>query len=72
LPYSERLTVIDTALKKKDMLWQRAMKQGLIEYVAGCKDARLADLEYVARMLLTRGASNKMLLEHAALTLPTS
>lgn len=72
LSYKDRLTQIDTALKKKDVAWQRKIKQGLIDYIAHHAEASLVELEFVARSLLTRGASNKMLLEHAALTLPTS
>ncbi len=64
-----RLEQIETAQKKKDVAWQRSMKQGLIEYVK--THAELAsELEYCARLLLTRGASNKFLFEHAALTIP--
>lgn len=71
--YQERLASIDQAIKKKDVLWQQLVKQGLVQYIkesdniAGC----LRELEYVVRILLTRGASNKMLFEHIALTLPT-
>lgn len=67
--YAERLTAIDTAQKKKDAQWQRSIKQGLITYL-GTHTQQLKELEYAARLLLTRGASNKLLLEHVALTLP--
>lgn len=71
--YKDRLAAIDQAAKKKDLDWQREIKRGLIQFVAQAKGSstKLAELEYVARTLLTRGASNKMLLEHAALTLGT-
>lgn len=72
LSYGERIAAIESALKKKDVVWQRAMKRGLIHYVGHQRDIALRDLEYVARLLLTRGASNKMLFEHMALTLPLS
>jgi len=69
--YRERLSTIETAIKGKDLKWQRFMKQGLSYYVAKAdrKNKTLVVQEYVARTLLTRGASNKMLLEHLALTL---
>ncbi len=66
----ERIVAIEEAHKKKDVQWQRAIKNGLAEYVK-LHPKYAAELEYVVRLLLTRGASNKMLLEHAALTLPT-
>ncbi|MFT7645038.1 MAG: hypothetical protein ACI9BF_000707 [Candidatus Paceibacteria bacterium] len=71
--YKERIVSIEKATKKKDTAWQRSLKQGLIEYIniLPMTDVpSLKDLEYISRLLLTRGASNKMLLEHAALTLP--
>lgn len=68
-----RLARIERAAKQKDAVWQRAIKQGLRTYLmnGSCPPRMLADIEYVARTLLTRGAGNKMLLEQAALTLPT-
>lgn len=73
LPYKERIATIETAQKRKDTAWQRSMKDGLITYLQTEKstDALLSELEFVSRLLLTRGASNKMLLEHMALSLPT-
>lgn len=70
--YKERLAAVESAAKKKDVAWQRSIKQGLIEHTASAEMALTArvELEFVARTLLTRGASNKMLLEQAALTLP--
>ena len=71
--YKDRLASIDLAAKKQDVDWQRSIKQGLVGYVnkqtSTCLPS-LKELEYVTRLLLTRGASNKMLLEHAAITLP--
>ncbi len=71
--YKDRLEEIDKAIKKKDLEWQKKIKQGVIDYINDPKTTTksLSELEFVARLLLTRGASNKMLLEHAALTLPT-
>lgn len=69
--YKERLSEIENAIKTKNLEWQRLVKKGLIHYIATAdkKNKSLASLEYVARTLLTRGASNKMLLEHMALIL---
>jgi hypothetical protein len=69
--YKDRLAEIERAIKGKDIVWQRSIKNGLIRYLAssGKDNDKLAKLEYICRMLLTRGASNKMLLEHLALTL---
>jgi DNA polymerase III delta prime subunit len=71
--YKERVSAIETAQKKKDVTWQRKIKEGLIAYLASqtSHGANLSELEFVSRLLLTRGASNKMLLEHLALNLPT-
>lgn len=69
--YAQRLALIDQAQKNKDAVWQRSIKKGLITY-AQTHTEHLKELEYSARLLLTRGASNKFLLEHAALTIPSS
>lgn len=68
--FAERLASIDQAQKKKDAQWQRSIKAGLIEYLQTHTN-HLQELEYAARLLLTRGASNKLLLEHVALTIPS-
>jgi hypothetical protein len=72
--YSERLALIEQAVKNKDHDWQSNIKYGLVQYVIFESDDLstrvLKELEYVVRLLLTRGASNKFLLEHLALTLP--
>lgn len=69
----KRLEDIETHIKKKDVAWQRSIKVGLIEYIKSQQSDKnkTAELEFTARLLLTRGASNKMLLEQTALTLPT-
>jgi DNA polymerase III delta prime subunit len=58
-----------------DSNWITEIKNGLIFYTGENRhrlsSSQLISLEYVARHLLTRGASNKFLLEHAALVLPT-
>jgi DNA polymerase III delta prime subunit len=71
--YKERMTSIEEATKKKDHIWQAAIKRGLVNYLkseTNLSHRTLSELEYVSRLLLTRGASNKFLLEHLALTLP--
>ena len=72
--YGERMARIEQSSKQKDLVWQGAIKKGLIQYL---KDSAISlpkealfELEYVTRLLLTRGASNKFLLEHLALVLP--
>ncbi len=70
----ERFLQIEQALKQKDIAWQTEIKRGLIGYVLQ-QERRLPidtlkELDFVSRLLLTRGASNKFLLEHLALTLP--
>jgi len=70
---SMRLVAIEEAIKKEDHIWQQSIKQGLIRYLSVAKPTPYFSLlEYSARTLLTRGASNKMLLEQVALTLPIS
>ncbi len=71
---SERLAGIEYATKSKDLVWQSEIKKGLHHYLASPDSAQLSvgdlkDLEFVLRLLLTRGASNKFLLEELALTL---
>lgn len=68
--FAERLVLIDVAQKKKDAHWQREIKKGLIGYLHTHTE-HLKELEYATRLLLTRGASNKLLLEHSALTIPS-
>jgi DNA polymerase III delta prime subunit len=72
--YSERMAQIELALKQKDQLWQRSIKKGLIAYLrlesTKLPKEVLVELEYITRLLLTRGASNKFLFEHLTLVLP--
>lgn len=75
LGIAQRITLIETKLKAGDLGWQRSIKQGLIRYLRSQPEGnhvQMKALEFVTRMLLTRGASNKMLLEHAALYVPVS
>ncbi len=70
---SERIAMVEAMIKKDDRVWQRSIKRGLIDYLVARQAIDfVAPLEYGARTLLTRGASNKMLLEHIALILPVS
>lgn len=71
---ADRLILIETAVKNKNLVWQSEIQKGLFHHLQTL-DARkvplekLKDLEYVSRLLLTRGASNKFLLEQLALSL---
>jgi len=70
---AERIGQIEVATKNKDNEWMREIKRGLITKMVNSNSLEEKEvLELVSRLLLTRGASNKMLLEHAALTLPRS
>lgn len=72
--YAERMAQIEQSVKQKNHAWQSAIKKGLIEHLSAAAGTlpkeTLGELEYVTRLLLTRGASNKFLLEHLALVLP--
>lgn len=74
LPIPARITEVGERLTAKDLLWQQELKQGLLAYLASSKTklpaAVMATLYYVAEHLLSRGASNKQLLEELAFTLP--
>ena len=73
---SGRLSVRMKLIEKngRDTVWVTDIKNGLIVYAGEHRrelsPEQIISLEYVARHLLTRGASNKFLLEHAALVLP--
>lgn len=72
--YRTRMELIDEHIKRKDHAWYQEIKNGLSAYLrkegAALNSGTLRDLEYVLRHLLTRGASNKFLMEQLALTLP--
>lgn len=72
--YAERIAKIEFATKSKDVDWQRAIKRGTIDWVTQDKcsfdNIARARVLYAVERLLTRGASNKMLLEELALSLP--
>jgi DNA polymerase III gamma/tau subunit len=70
-----RLELIEGWTKNKDHASLNGIKRGLVTYLKAVPRDELStenqkDLEYVSRLLLTRGASNKMLMEHLALNLP--
>jgi hypothetical protein len=68
---AERLKQIDVWHKTKDQIWLQAMTVGVHSLQAvGYTAAALEVVQLVGSKLQTRGASNKMLLEHLALTLP--
>ena len=73
--YAQRLVLIERAIKNKDQAWLSAMKQGLTSFLLHHRHKLstrdLVEMDFVLRLLLTRGASNKFLLEHLALTLKT-
>lgn len=76
LSYKDRLALVEEVTKKKDHAYQAKLKKGLIAYLKQeggslslAAPNTLSELEYITRLLLTRGASNKMLLEHMSLTL---
>lgn len=71
LPVAERFALIERRVKAKDEEWMRDMKRGLLAHLTARPETDLQTLEFIARWLLTRGASNKLLLEELALTLPT-
>lgn len=68
---AERLDQIDSWHKSKDQQWLSAIAAGI--HTIDCRgfDApTLKAIQLVGQKLQTRGASNKMLLEHLALVLP--
>lgn len=69
----ERITQVEVAAKEKNQSWMDDIKCGLLEYLSQnpgkYSQGQLQSLHLVATTLLTRGASNKMLLEELALTL---
>jgi len=73
LSYKDRIAEIEAKTKAKDTAWMQSMKSGLEKYSVNQSLAAadgLKELEIITENLLTRGASNKMLLEHLALSLP--
>lgn len=71
---AERLDLITKRLAKKDVVWVETLRLGLGEYLATQHTrgggVELRSLSFVLTRLNTRGASNKLLLEELALSLP--
>lgn len=70
---AERIKVVEEKVKAKDVKWQQSLKNGLQTHLSsthGYSAVVLSQLDLIVNELLTRGASNKMLLEHLALSLP--
>lgn len=73
LSYKDRLAEIETRIKAKDSLWLQSFKTDLQTYYTNHSETvgdEAKETQLVIENLLTRGASNKMLLEHLALSLP--
>ena len=73
MPYQERLEVVANKAKEKDIGWMDELVYGLAAHqsVRANHTAQKA-LAMVERYLHLRGASRKQLLEHLALTIPSS
>ena len=74
LTYGDRLAEITKRMTKKDLVWTMAIRRSLVEYLKreaySLPVMRLNTLNMIMDKLGSRGASNKMLLEELALTLP--
>lgn len=74
LSVPDRITLIGEKITEKDINWQQEIKQGTLSYLTKRKEVLapevVATLYYVVEHFLTRGASNKQLLEELAFTLP--
>lgn len=73
MDYKDRLEKIAWYAKSKDQEWFNSIRSGLVEY--GSLESKLSkaakvNVSFVSSLLGTRGASNKMLLEELALSLP--
>lgn len=72
LPYAERINLVQERAKAKDTTWFRTLTEELEQYVHGVrmKEFSPRDVVFVSENVRNRGASQKMLLEHLALSLP--
>lgn len=74
LSYKDRMALIVKKLDKEDTLWLKDIKYGIAKILSNniktLKPSQRDSLVMVITTLNTRGASNKMLLEEAALTIP--
>lgn len=68
---ADRMSLIEHKLKAKETDWVHEIKRGLVHHMGMSRPVDLQAAEFVARHLMTREASNKMLLEHLALALDT-
>lgn len=71
--YGERLALIATKTKDKDLVWTESIMKGCEMWSVLSKknkEAVLGTLIYIRTYIGTKGASSKMLLEELALTLP--
>ncbi len=74
LSYADRLATISKKLEKPDSVWLNEISDGLalesLDNIQKMKPKVLTTLNMIIMNLNTRGASNKMLLEEMALTIP--
>lgn len=74
--YADRFAEITKRMTKKDLVWAMEIRRGLVDYLkqeaTTLPVVKLLTLNMIMEKLGTRGASNKMLLEELALTLPRS
>jgi len=73
--YADRLKDISTHVSSKDSAWIMGIKTGLASYLDAEESLNLERKKachFVLESLGTRGASNKLLLEELALSLPIS
>ena len=73
--YGDRLAEITKRMTKKDLVWAMEIRRGLVQYLNQeatiLPVVKLLTLNMIMEKLGTRGASNKMLLEELALSLPS-
>lgn len=75
LATADRLAEVEARLKNKDTEWIHAIRSDLLQMSSSTEiisAESYEDAHLVINNLLTRGASNKMLLEHLALSLPVT
>lgn len=73
LPLSEQMAEVEVRMKKKDMVWLDAIRQGglaaMASYLVPVSGAAQTRLFETLLLLGSRGAANKMLLEEVVLTI---
>jgi hypothetical protein len=73
LPLTDRLAEVEARTKAQDVTWINSIKTELQIYLTGPHELsapRLREVNFILNHVLTRGASNKMLLEQLAFSLP--